>query len=69
MAGGMDGMEHEWQGVMHGREASMVRDACMAGGICGRGPCVARGAPPGRYYEIPSMSGRYALYWNAFLLH
>ena len=23
--------------------------------------------PPGRYYEIRSMSGRYAYYWNAFL--
>ena len=24
--------------------------------------------PPGRYYEIWSMSGQYAAYWNAFLL-
>ena len=26
------------------------------------------GTPPARYYEIRSMSGRYASYWNAFLL-
>ena len=72
-------------GVMHGREG-----ACMAGGMCVRGACVAgwhawQGgmhcrevcvagghvwhARPSRYmyYEIRSMSGRYASYWNAFL--
>ena len=38
----------------------------MAGGVCGRGVCVA-GGDPGRYYEIRSMSGRYASYWNVFL--
>ena len=36
--------------------ASMAVGACMAGGHCGR------------YYEIQSMSGQYASYWNAFLL-
>ena len=43
----------------------------------GRGVCVVGGAcdvwqghacPPPRYYEIRSMSGQYASYWNAFLL-
>ena len=44
--------------------------------MCGRGVCVAGGVCdthvplPGRYYGygIRSMSGRYASYWNAFLL-
>ena len=36
--------------------------ACMAGGH------TWHAHPPGRYYEIRSMSGRYASYWNAFLL-
>ena len=30
-------------------------------GVCGRGACMAD-------TEIPSMSGRYASYWKAFLL-
>ena len=25
--------------------------------------------PPQRHYDMRSMSGRYASYWNAFLLH
>ena len=33
-----------------------------------RGGGVCHAHPPGRYYEIQSMSGRYASYWNAFLL-
>ena len=49
---------------------------CMAGGrmhgqggTChGRGVCVV-GGMHARYYEIRSMSGRYASYWNAFLLN
>ena len=60
-------------GGVHGR------GACMAGGMHGggvwQGWCVwhGRGAcmacmPPSRYYEIQLMSGRYASYWNAFLL-
>ena len=67
MAGG-----HAWWGV------------CVAGGVCGRGACMAGGHAwwgacvvegcvvggmcGGRYYEIWSMSGQYASYWNAFLL-
>ena len=50
----------------------------MAGGSCmaGRGVCMVGGMrdmhatsppPPGRYYGLRSMSGRYASYWNAFL--
>ena len=58
MAGG-----HAWWGSMHGRgHAWWGQGACMAGG-----GCVAEGGMRGRYYEIRSMSGRYASYWNAFL--
>ena len=46
---------HVWQGV------------CMAGGMCGNGACMSCTCPPSRHYEIRSMSGRYASYWNAFL--
>ena len=47
--------------------------ACMAGGHVwwGRawwGGHVWQGGMHGRYHEIRSMSGRYASYWNAFLL-
>ena len=66
MAGG-----HAWQGGMRGR------GVCMVGGMHGRGhalwghawqgACMV-GGMRGRYYEIRSMSGRYASYWNAFLL-
>ena len=43
--------------------------ACMAGGMHGRGACMAGGhACHSRYYGIWLMSGRYASYWNAFLL-
>ena len=48
-----------WEG-----EACVVAGGCMvAGGAC----VVAEGACIG-YDEIRSMSGRYASYWNAFLL-
>ena len=52
-----------WQcgGGMHGRGGCVWQGVCMAGDMCGRGP-------PGRYYEIWSMSGQYASYWNAFQL-
>ena len=57
---------HVWQGGVHG-------GACVAWGMCGGVACMARGmhgrgGMHGRYYEIRSMSGRYASYWNAFLL-
>ena len=39
------------------------------GGMHGRdGGHAWQGGVRGRYYEIRSMSGRYASYWNAFLL-
>ena len=44
--------------------------SCVAGGKHGKGACVVEGRvcpPPGRYYQIRSMSRRYASYWNAFL--
>ena len=76
IAGGMHGRGHAWQGDLCGRGHA------WQGGMCDRGACVARGVhgrghawqgacvacPPGRYYEIRSMSGRYASYWSAFLL-
>ena len=60
-------------GGMHGRGAC-VAGVCMVGdyvvGMHGGGHAwqVATHAPPGRYYNIRSMSGQYASYWNAFLL-
>ena len=61
-----------------------ICEGCVFTGVClstgwggrGRGACMARGGgvhgggPPGRYYGygIRWMSGRYASYWNAFLL-
>ena len=75
--GGMHGKGGCVAGGMHGRgcvcgKGVCVVGACMAGGMhsggmCDRGPCMTGGVY-GRYYEIRSMSGRYASYWNAFLL-
>ena len=62
---------------------SVHRGVCLKGGSATRGGCMQRvclqgGLPPGEglgrppspigYYEIRSMIGRYASYWNAFLL-
>ena len=69
-------------GCVHGKEVCMAgcmvgkcawQEVCMAGGHAWQGVWVAGGAcvaciPPTRYYEIQSMSGQYASYWNAFLL-
>ena len=57
-----------WQGGVHGR-----RDICDRGGVHGRGHAwhvhhPEHPPPSNRHYEIWSMSGRYASYWNAFLL-
>ena len=41
----------------------MVGEACVVGGAC-----MAWGVHS-RYYEIRSMNGQYASYWNAFLFH
>ena len=38
------------------------------GGRAWQGEVCGRGDMCGRYYEIRLMSGRYASYWNAFLL-
>ena len=73
--GGMCGWEacmargHVWLGDMCGRGACMAggcawQGVCMAGGVCGgvhgRGVCGRRDG---------HCSGRYASYWNAFLLN
>ena len=62
-----------WQGAcvsegMHGRGCAW-QGACMAGGMLGRGAIMACTPPFGRYYEIRSMTGQYASYWNAFLFY
>ena len=73
MAGGMHGRGHAWQGGHACQGGAMhARGLFMAGGMHGRGVCRTGGVhgthtPPSRYYEIQSMSGRYASYWNAFL--
>ena len=51
MVGGVHGRGHAWQGGMHGRGCAYHTHP----------------DPPARYYEIRSMSGRYASYCNAFL--
>ena len=68
--GGMHGRGHAWQGCAwwgHVWQEGMH----VKGGMHGKGACVAGGCMVGgmrgRYYEIRSMSGRYASYWNAFL--
>ena len=62
MASGMNGRGHAWQGCVAG-------EACMAGGHGWQGGMCGSGGMHGRYYEIWSMSGQYASYWNAFLFY
>ena len=51
-----------WQGGVHGGG-----ERVWQGGMHGGGGMHGRGSMRGRYYEIRSMSGQYASYWNAFL--
>ena len=44
---------------------SVCQEFCPQAG----GGCAWQGGMRGRYYEIRSMSGRYASYWNAFLFY
>ena len=64
MAGGMHGRGNVWQGAC-------TAGACVAGGHAWWGACMTGSVhdmhAPSRYYEIWSVSGRYASYWNAFL--
>ena len=49
----------------------MWQGACVAGGMCGRAICVVGGVRGGggmRGRKNGNYSGRYASYWNAFLL-
>ena len=54
--------------------ACVVARACVVVGVVGGmcmvvgGSCIVAGGPYVGYDEIWSMSGRYASYWNAFLL-
>ena len=64
-----------WLGGVHGRGDVHGWGVCMAGDVRGWGACVSGGhawqgerACHSRYYGILSMMGRYASYWNAFLL-
>ena len=63
------------EGGMHGRGGHVWQGACMAGGghswqeMCMAGGHAWHICPPPRYYEIRSMSGRYASYWNAYLFY
>ena len=76
MVGGVCGRGHVW-GVHSGGHA--WQGACMAGGICVAGGCMTGGVhgrghachthhPPDTMRYGRSMRGRYASYWNAFLL-
>ena len=63
LVGGMRGC---WWGA-----CMVTGGVCMvAGGVhgCWQGACMAAGGADIGYDEIRSMSGRYASYWNAFLL-
>ena len=64
----MPGGGHAWQGGMHDRGVMHGGGACMEGGMHDRGDAW-QGGVRGKYYEIRSMSGWYASYWNAFLLN
>ena len=71
--GGMCGCGgHAWLwGGVHGcRGHAWLQGVCVVvGGMHGcRGVCVVAGGAFMGYDEIRSMSGRYASYWNAFLL-
>ena len=62
VAGGVcGGGGHVWQRSIHGRGGMCGRGVCMAGGMRGR-----KGGMPAR--RDGHCSGRYASYWNAFLL-
>ena len=64
---------HVWQGVCVWRGGMHGRGCAWHGGMHGTGGHAWQGCgmppPPCRYYEIRSMIGRYASYWNAFLSH
>ena len=76
--GGMHGRspwqgECAWQGVCVAGGGPVLQGGVFGRGVNGRGACRTGGMhamhPPGRYYEIQSMRGRYASYWNAFLFY
>ena len=62
--GGMHGRGCAWWGHVW-QEGMHVKGDMRGRGVHGGGCMV--GGMHGRYYEIRSMSGRYASYWNAFL--
>ena len=62
MAGG-----RAWHGGVYSGGHAWQGGHAWSGVMCDRGVMHGRGGVHGRYYEIRSMSGRYATYWNAFL--
>ena len=62
IVGGMHGRGHAWQ------RGICVAGGCMAGGVHGRGHACHTHHPPHTMRYGRSMRGRYASYWNAFLL-
>ena len=70
--GGIRGMGRAWRGGCEWWGVVRGGGMCVAGWHAWQGVCVPRmPPPPSRYYDycIRSMSGRYASYWNAFLLN
>ena len=71
---GVHGWGHVWQrvacmaGRVRGGGGVHGRGAFVVWGMRDRGACMAGGSMRDRYHEIRSISGRYASYWNAFLL-
>ena len=63
--GGVPGQVPPWQ--VHPLVGTPPRQVHPPGRYPIRAGTPPPGTPPGRYYEIRSMSGRYASYWNAFL--
>ena len=56
-------------GGVHGCSGGGMHGCSVGACMVARGACVvARGGMRGFFDEIRSMSGRYASYWNAFLL-
>ena len=74
VAGGMCGRGHVWQGSICARRAyvagaggTCMAGTCMVGGHAWQGTRITEGACMAGGRRDGHCSGRYALYWNAFL--
>ena len=67
-----EGGLHPGGGMHPGGGICIQEGGSASRGVCLQGVCIQAGLdrpPPSiRYYRIQSTSGRYAFYWNAFLL-